>query len=83
VTYPDEVLERALHRLALSRQTCLPVMSRTDPGRRVGVLGWDAIAAAYQNGLDDEYVREASDVAKHLRWRPQRPQRPAPTESTE
>jgi chloride channel protein, CIC family len=67
VTYPDEVLERALHTLARSRLSCLPVVLRDEPTRRVGVLGWDSIASAYQTGLDDEYLRESSSIMQQLR----------------
>jgi len=67
VTYPDEVLEHALHTLALSRGSSLPVVLRADPTRCVGTLGWDAIATAYQTGLEDEHRREAGAIAKLLR----------------
>jgi CBS domain-containing protein len=67
VAYPDEVLEDALHRLARSRLRALPVVSRDEPGRCIGTLGWDAIASAYQTCLDDEYVRETGTIAGGLR----------------
>jgi CIC family chloride channel protein len=63
VTYPDELLENALHRMSRMGVGRLPVVTRDDPTHLVGMLGREAIAAAYQSGLDDEYVRESGSAS--------------------
>jgi chloride channel protein, CIC family len=62
VTYPDEILEVALHKMSSSGVGRLPVVFRDDHARLTGMLGRQAIAAAYRSGLDDEHVRAGGDV---------------------
>jgi CBS domain-containing protein len=62
VTYPDELLESALHKMSASGVGRLPVVLRDDETRLAGMLGGRTIAAAYRFALDEEHVRAAGDV---------------------
>ena len=72
VTYPDELLETALERMSRSGVGRLPVVARHDPRRLLGMLGRQAIAAAYLDGLNDDSVREAGETLKFVRRAAQR-----------
>jgi CIC family chloride channel protein len=67
VTYPDELLEHALQRMARAGVGRLPVVDRRDATRLVGMLGRKAIAEAYLAGLDDEQVREMGETSQMVR----------------
>lgn len=56
VTYPDELLEDALEKMARSGVGRLPVVLRDEPTRLAGLVGRKAIAAAYRATLEDEQV---------------------------
>jgi H+/Cl- antiporter ClcA len=62
VAYPDELLEEALYKMSFSGVGRLPVVSRDDPTQLAGMLGRQAIAAAYRSALDDEHVRTSGTV---------------------
>ena len=59
VTYPDEVLEEAVGKMARHHIGRLPVVDRAEPTKLLGYLGRAAIAAAWRLLLNEEEVREA------------------------
>jgi len=72
VTYPDELLETAFQRMSRSGVGRLPVVSRDDPRRLLGMLGRHAIASAYLDGLNDDSVRETGETSQFVRQAAQR-----------
>ncbi len=58
VTYPDEMLHDALHKLLAHDIGRLPVVKRETPQQLVGYLGRAAILRARQSKLHEEQVRE-------------------------
>ena len=70
VTYPDELLQTAVEKMAGRRVGRLPVVSRADPGRIEGYLGRTGLIEAWVQRLHEEEVRETGVVATSLRlWR--------------
>ncbi len=58
VTYPDEVLSEAAHKLLRNDIGRLPVVERKDPKRIVGYLGRPNIMSARLRRLEEEHHRE-------------------------
>ena len=67
VTYPDELLEEAVAKMARQRLGRLPVVDRRDPTRLVGYLGRAAIATAWHELLEEEQLREAGWLTSRVR----------------
>ena len=67
VTYPDELLEHAVQRMARAGVGRLPVVDRRDRTRLVGLLDRKAMAEAYLAGLDEEQVRETGETSQMVR----------------
>ena len=67
VAFPDELLETALQRMSRAGVGRLPVVSRDEPTRLVGMLGRKGIASAYLAGLNDEDIREMGDTSRLVR----------------
>jgi H+/Cl- antiporter ClcA len=63
VTYPDESLHDALHRMLHFRCGRLPVVSRDEPDRVVGYLGRAAILDARLRRLHEDTVRQPGWLA--------------------
>jgi len=59
VTYPDELAEEAVAKMARLNVGRLPVVERSNPRKFVGYLGRTGIATAWQLLLNEEEVREA------------------------
>lgn len=64
VTYPDEYLDDALHKLLLQDIGRLLVISRDAPQQLVGYLRRGAILRACQGKLDEEQVRELGWIGR-------------------
>jgi chloride channel protein, CIC family len=58
VTYPDELLSEAAHKMLRHDIGRLPVVDRADPKRILGYLGRPNIMAARLRRLEEEHVRE-------------------------
>src|SRR5581483_9733749 len=58
VTYPDETLHEALHKMLERGVGRLPVMDRRAPGRVIGYLGRPQVLQARMRRLHEEHVRE-------------------------
>ena len=58
VTYPDEILSDAAHKMLRHNVGRLPVVDRADPRRILGYLGRPNIMAARLRRLEEEHVRE-------------------------
>ena len=67
VTYPDELLDEAMAKMARHKLGRLPVVHRRDPTRLLGYLGRAAIAAAWQELIEEEQVREAGWLTSRAR----------------
>jgi H+/Cl- antiporter ClcA/predicted transcriptional regulator len=67
VTYPDELLEHAVQRMARAGVGRLPVVDRRDRTRLIGMLDRKAMAEAYLAGLDEEQVRETGETSQMVR----------------
>jgi H+/Cl- antiporter ClcA/CBS domain-containing protein len=67
VTYPDEILEHAVAKMAVNGVGRLPVVDRNHPNRLIGCLGRAGIAAAWRELLDEEEVREAGWLTSRMR----------------
>jgi CBS domain-containing protein len=67
VTYADEVLEEAVDKMVQLRVGRLPVVARDDPHKLVGYLGRTGIAAAWQQLLEEEELREAGWMSRRAR----------------
>lgn len=64
VTYPDEMLHDALHKLLAHDIGRLPVVRREAPQQLVGYLSRGAILRARQSKLHEEHVREPGWVGR-------------------
>ena len=70
VTYPDELLQTAVEKMAARRVGRLPVVRRDEPGKIEGYLGRTGLIEAWVQRLHEEEVRETGVVAASLRlWR--------------
>jgi CBS domain-containing protein len=67
VTYPDELAEEAVAKMARLEIGRLPVVERHQPARLLGYLGRTGIAAAWQLQLQEEETREAGWLTAHGR----------------
>jgi H+/Cl- antiporter ClcA len=67
VTYPDELLEDAVAKMVSHDVARLPVVDRDQPDRLLGHLGRSGIAAAWQELLDEEQVRDAGWLTSRVR----------------
>jgi len=67
VTYPDEVLEEAVAKMARHHIGRLPVVDRDEPTRLLGYLGRAAIATAWREVMDEEHLREAGWLTSRFR----------------
>jgi CBS-domain-containing membrane protein len=67
VSYPDELVEEAVARMARHHIGRLPVVERGAADRLVGYFGRTGIAAAWRQLLDEEHVREAGWLSARLR----------------
>jgi CIC family chloride channel protein len=63
VTYADETLSEAVHKMLRHRIGRLPVVERDDPRRIVGYLGRPNILAAHLRRMEEEHVREPGWLA--------------------
>jgi hypothetical protein len=64
VTYPDELLETAMHKLLEHEVDVLPVTSPDDPSRVVGYVERSAILAAWVQHTRDEATQEEGWIAR-------------------
>ncbi|MBX3051260.1 MAG: chloride channel protein [Caldilineaceae bacterium] len=64
VTFPDETLHEALHKLLIHDIGRLPVVSRDEPEHLVGYLSRGAILRARQGKLHEEHVRESGWISR-------------------
>ena len=70
VTYPGELLQVAVEKMAARRVGRLPVVSRDDPGRVEGYLGRTGLIDAWVQRIREEELRETGAVRAELRsWR--------------
>jgi chloride channel protein, CIC family len=67
VTYPDELLEQAVARMARAGIGRLLVVDRSEPTRLVGYLGRTGIADAWRELIQEEEVREAGWLTSRMR----------------
>jgi CBS domain-containing protein len=67
VTYPDELAEEAVAKMARQAIGRLPVVDRSDPTRLLGYLGRTSIANAWQLLLQEEEARDAGWLTPHGR----------------
>jgi CBS domain-containing protein len=58
VAYPDELLDAAMTRLILNGEGHLPVVSRSDPTKIIGIVDAEAIAMAWHDRHAKENFRE-------------------------
>ena len=63
IAYEDDLLEDALDTMAAAGVARLPVVSRENPSRLLGMINRDGLAAAYRAVLDDECVRQRGSAA--------------------
>jgi CBS-domain-containing membrane protein len=67
VAHPEELLEEAMNAMIVRGVKQLPVVSRREPRRLLGVVDGAAIATAWSALRDDEHVREAGHLMAQLR----------------
>jgi CBS-domain-containing membrane protein len=67
VTYPDELLEEAVDKMARHDIGRLPVVDRRHPTRLLGYLGRKGIASAWREIAQEEQVREAGWLSGRAR----------------
>jgi CBS domain-containing protein len=67
LTYPDEILEQAVAKMAVNGVGRLPVVDRNDPKRLIGCLGRSGIAVGWGELLEEEEVREAGWLTSRMR----------------
>jgi chloride channel protein, CIC family len=67
VTYPDELLQQAVEKMAARGVGRLPVVARDDPTRLVGYLGRTGLIDAWIQRIEEEEVRETGVVADGLK----------------
>lgn len=58
VAHTDDVLGDALDTMIRETIACLPVVSREEPPRLIGIVSRDGLANAYRAVLEEECVRE-------------------------
>jgi H+/Cl- antiporter ClcA/CBS domain-containing protein len=75
VAYPDDLVSEALEKMIRCAVSRLPVVSREEPTKLVGMLSQDGLAAAYRNVLDEEHVRESVRLSTLIRARLRRVRR--------
>jgi H+/Cl- antiporter ClcA len=61
IAYGDDLLEDALDTMVRASVARLPVVSRENPARLVGMVGRDGLAAAYRAVFEEECVRQRGD----------------------
>jgi CBS domain-containing protein len=66
VTYPDEMLSEAAHKILRNDIGRLPVVERADPRRVVGYLGRPNIMSARLRRLEEEHHRERGWITGSL-----------------
>lgn len=66
VTYPDELLEDAVEKMASRGVGRLPVVERRDPARLLGYLGRTGLLDAWLERVEEEEKRETGAVASEL-----------------
>jgi chloride channel protein, CIC family len=66
VTYPDELLETAVHKMLDRDVGRLPVVRRDDPTQLIGYLGRSGIMAAWRHAANQERVREVGWLTEPL-----------------
>ena len=70
VAYPDELVDEAMSSMIRHGVQQLPVVTREDPRRLIGLIDSRAIATAFSEMRDEDHVREAGPLGAHLRrWR--------------
>jgi chloride channel protein, CIC family len=71
VTYPDELLQQAVEKMAARGVGRLPVVARDDPTKLAGYLGRTGLIDAWIRRIEEEEVRETGVVREDLRlwWR--------------
>ena len=67
VTYPDELLQLAVEKMASRGVGRLPVVARDDPAKLVGYLGRTGVIDAWIQRIEEEEVREVGVVREDLR----------------
>jgi len=67
VTYPDELLDEAMAKMARHNLGRLPVVHRRDPKRLLGYLGRAAIATAWAELIEEEQMREPGWLTSRAR----------------
>ena len=67
VTFPDELLDQAIDKMARNDIGRLPVVDRDDPSRLLGYLGRTGIAAGWRYLLEEEQVRDAGWLSRRTR----------------
>jgi chloride channel protein, CIC family len=70
VAYPDELLHDAIARMLKNDIGRLPVVSRENPRQLVGYLGRSSVMVARARYLEEEELRERSNIADLLPIRP-------------
>jgi CBS domain-containing protein len=67
VTYPEELLDEAMAKMARHKLGRLPVVHRRDPTRLLGYLGRAGIAAAWHELIEEEQMREPGWLTSRAR----------------
>ncbi len=67
VAHPEELLDEAMSTMLSHGVKQLPVVSRKEPEKLLGMIDGAAIATAWSELRDDEQVREAGQVVAQLR----------------
>jgi CIC family chloride channel protein len=67
VTFPDELLDQAIDKMARNDIGRLPVVERDDPKRLLGYLGRTGISAGWRYLLEEEQVRDAGWLSRRTR----------------
>jgi len=67
VTYPDELLEDAVEKMAARGVGRLPVVARDDERKLLGYLGRTGLLEAYFRRVQEEEKRETGVVADAVR----------------
>ena len=62
VTYPDEPLNDAIHKMLHNNIGRLPVVSRDDSGKILGYFGRANVVSARARHIEEEHVRERGGV---------------------
>jgi chloride channel protein, CIC family len=67
VTFPDELLDQAIDKMARNDIGRLPVVDRDDHTRLLGYLGRTGISAGWRYLLEEEQVRDAGWLSRRTR----------------